>query len=190
MKTWKTIALVAVVATTLMSCASNVYVERDATVDLAQYKTYRWVDTKRDQHDNSTVTAFGQEAIRRAVQAELAKRGLQEDTTNPDLLVTHDVLVERTTTEQRDPVYSQPFTRVYYNPFLRRWATIYYPSRLMGYDAYSVPVREGTLTITLLDTETDRTVWQGWTTEQLDSRKFTQADMEKTAQRILKRLKL
>jgi len=143
MKTGKASVVTTALAITLMSCASTVHVEKDEAVNLAQYKTFRWVKTKKDQNDNSNVTAFGEEAIRTAVQEELAKRGLREDTTNPNLFITHDVLVERSTTQQRDPVYSQPVTRVYYYPFVRRWATTYYPSRFIGYDTYTVPVREG-----------------------------------------------
>jgi hypothetical protein len=40
-----------------------------------------------------------------------------------------------------------------------------------------------------MDANTDKAVWQGWTTEQMDSRRFSNKDIEKGVQRILKKLK-
>jgi hypothetical protein len=157
-KGFVTTGLVITIVTTLMSCAATVHVERDQTADLSQYKTYQWVETRTNQNDNSSITAFGDEAIHTAVQQELSQRGWREVTENPDVLITHDVLVERTTTQQSDPVYTQPFTRAFYNPYARRWGTLYYPSRFIGYDTYTVPVREGTITLTVLDAKTDKTI--------------------------------
>ena len=34
---------------------------------------------------------------------------------NPDVLVSYDVIVERNVDVQNDPVYSQPYSGLYYN---------------------------------------------------------------------------
>ena len=54
MKTGEASAVPTVLAITLMGCASTVHVERDEAVNLAQYKTFRWVETKKIK----TITAM------------------------------------------------------------------------------------------------------------------------------------
>jgi len=107
------------------------------------------------------------------VNAELAKQGWREVSDNPDVLLSYDVLVERSTEQQSDPVYSRPPTRMYYNPYRRSWGTIYYPSQFAGDQTCEVPVKEGTITITMTDARTDKVVWQAWTTERLNYSRLT-----------------
>ena len=40
--------------------------------------------------------------------------------------------------------------------------TIWYPSMLVGYHSYHVPFKEGELAVSMVDTKTNRLVWQGW----------------------------
>lgn len=172
----------------LMSCANKVYVERDESANLAKYKTYAWVDMRDKENDSKNVTSFAEDAVRRTAREELEKRGWRETNMNPDVLLSYDVLVERSTQQQSDPVYSQPFTRYYYNPWSRRWAAVYYPSQFVGYDTYDVPVKEGTVTLTLTDPDSDKAIWQGWTTETMSDQKIATSDLEKSIRSILKKL--
>jgi hypothetical protein len=118
------------------------------------------------------------------VNAELNKLGWREVSDNPDAFVSYDILVERTTEHRSDPVYSRPFTRMYYNPFARRWSTIYYPSQFIGYQNYEAPVKEGTVTISITDSKSDKVVWQGWTTENLNYSRITDAEIDKSVRNI------
>ncbi len=169
-------------------CASPVYVQRDQTANLAKYKTYSWVETKDNETDNKNTLSFADQAIHRQVNAELANRGWKEVSSNPDVLIGHDILVERSVQRQTETVYSQPFSRVYYNPWARRWGTIYYPSQFMGYNSYDTPVREGTVTISIMDAQTDKTLWQGWTTQQINHRIITDPEIAKAVKNIFKKL--
>lgn len=187
MKIIKKIGLAAIAGLVLASCASPVYVQTDESVNLAKYKTYQWVQTRANEQDTKNVTAFADETVQSAVRAELAKEGWTEVTTDPDAFVSYDILVERSVEQQSNPVYTQSFTRTYYNPYRRSWGTIYYPSQFAGYDYYSVPVKEGTLTITLMDADTDKAIWQAWTTEQLDGQKFTRGNVDKSVRNIFKK---
>ena len=173
----------------IAGCSNRVYVQKDESEYLAKARTYAWVDTKANRDDNRNVTAFAQQNIRSAVDAQLAKQGWQQTTNNPDVLVSYDILVERNRVRQSQPVYSQPFTRVYYNPWFRRWGTIYYPSEFIGYDNYSVPVKEGTVTITMMNPNTDKTIWQAWTTQDLQSNKLTSDEVNKAVRDIFKKFK-
>ena len=171
----------------LFSCANPVYVEQSESANFAKYKSYAWVEMKANQTDGRNVTGLAGDVIHRTTSEELAKKGWRETTTNPDVLLSYDVLVERSTEQRSNPVYTQPFSRVYYNPFFRRWGTVYYPSQFVGNDTYTVPVREGTLTLTMTDASTDSTVWQGWTTGTMENRRFSSGDVQKAVKSILKK---
>ena len=156
-------------AATIYSCSAPVYVEKDNSVNLSNYKTYMWVDVKSSENDaSSRATAFADVSVHNSVNAELSNWGWREVTDDPDVLISYDVLVERNVETQSDPVYSQSYSRLYYNRFTRRWSTIYYPSQFLRYQQYQVPVKEATITISMMDADTDKKIWQGWTTERLN----------------------
>jgi len=185
MKLWKFFGIVALAGLSTVSCRSPVYVQKDESVNLRNYHTYTWVETRVSENDNSRrATAYADRAVRNAVNAELSKQGWREVRNNPDVLLSYDVLVERSRERQTDPVYSQPFTRWYYNPYMRRWGTIYYPSQFVGYQNYEVPVKEGTITVTMTDAGTDKIAWQAWTTERLNYSRLTQDEISKSVRNI------
>ena len=175
----------------LIGCSSPVYVQKDDSVNLGSYKTYMWVDIRSNENDNSArAAAYADISVRNAVNAALRKAGWQEVTENPDALISYDILVERSTERQSDAVYSQPFTRSYYNPRTRRWSTIYYPSQFMGYQSYEVPVKQGTITISMVDANSDKTVWQGWTTENMNYARFTNDEISRAVNNIFKKFQV
>ncbi|HKB44596.1 MAG TPA: DUF4136 domain-containing protein [Chitinophagaceae bacterium] len=185
MKLWNNLLITVLAGLLIMGCSSPVYVQKDDTVNLNNYHTYMWVDTRANENDQSTrATAYVDMNVKNAVNAELNKLGWREVSDNPDAFVSYDILVERSTEQRSDPVYSRPVSRVYYNPFSRRWGTIYYPSQFMGYDTYTVPVKEGTVTVTITDSRTDKVVWQGWTTETLNYARITDKEINKSVKNI------
>ncbi len=172
---------------TVFSCSSPAYVEKDNSVNLSNYHTYMWVDTRAAENDPSTRSiAFADLSIHNAVSGELNQWGWKEVSDNPDVLVGYDVLVDRGVDTQTQPVYSQPFSRYYFNPYSRRWSTIYYPSQFLGYQEYQVPVREATITISMMDAKSDKKIWQGWTTERLGSAGISNLDVKKSVRNIFK----
>jgi hypothetical protein len=189
MKIVSSIVIAAFATAMIAGCSNRVYVKRDESADLAKARTYAWVRTRANKDDNRHVTAFAQQDIHSAVDAQLAKEGWRQATSNPDVLVSYDILVEKNQMHQSEPVYTRPFTRVYYNPWLRRWGTIYYPSEFIGYDNYSIPVKQGTVTITMNDSNTDKTLWQGWTTEDMQDNKLTSTEVNKAVKNIFKKFK-
>jgi hypothetical protein len=185
MKAWKILTAIPVLTCLFIACSNPVYVQKDESANFSNYRTFAWVESRASENDNaSRPTAYADISIRNAVNAHLQKLGWNEVAENPDVLVSYDILVERSTTSQSDPVYSQPYTRVYYNPYRRRWATIYYPSQLLGYQSYEVPVKEGTVTISMFDSNSDKVVWQGWTTEILNNSQITQNEIERSVRNI------
>lgn len=189
MKTVKNICAALMVVFTIAACSTPVHVAKDDTVDLSKYKTYMWVDTRYNQNDNTVrPSSYGDISVRNAANAELRNVGWGEVSTDPDLLISYDVLVQNTTARRSDPVYTQSYTRSYYNPRLRRWGTLYYPSQFLGYDNYDVPVNEGTITISLTDAYTDKVVWQGWTTEELNYTRITPEEISTSVKNIFRKL--
>ena len=172
----------------LAGCASVAHIEKDKTINFSKYQTYAWVDTKETKDDSvkTKVSDLAERTIKEAVNAELAKTGWKESK-RPDVFLTYDVLVERTIKEQNNPVYSQPYNRYFYNPYARRWVSVYYPSQFLGYDVDQQQVREGTITVSLIDAKTDKTIWQGWTTDEVNSKNLTSKEIKNGVKSIFRK---
>ena len=191
MKTFKYLCFALVAAFAFAACATPVHVEKDDAVNFKKYKTYIWVDTKYNETDNTQrPSSYGDITVRNAANAELRNIGWSETTDNPDILISYDVLVNNSTVRKSDPVYSQSYTRTYYNPRLRRWGTIYYPSEFLGYNSYDVPLKEGTITLTFTDANTDKVVLQGWTTDELNYARITSEEITAGVKNIFSKLNL
>lgn len=172
----------------LTSCASVAHVEKDDSVNFSNYHSYAWVETSASKDSAKTRQSdLTERKIREAVNAELAKQGWKEVKHRPDVLLSYDVLVERSVRDQSRSVYSDPYTRYFYNPYTRRWNSIYYPSQFLGYDNYQTPVREGTVTISLIDAKTEKTVWQGWTTDEVNSRNLSGKEIQNAVKTIFRK---
>ena len=176
------------VALLITGCAGSAHIEKDKSADFSKYKTYAWVEKPETKEVKKTEKNELAEAnIRNSVNLQLQKIGWKEVNKNPDIMVNYELLVERTAKEQKDAVYSPSFTRSYYNRYTGRVNTYYYPGQFSGYDTYTTTVKEGTVTVTMIDNKTDRAVWQGWTTSELNSRKITGKEIDQSVKTIFKK---
>ena len=188
MKSLKFFGLLMVAGLVLASCGSVAYIEKDESVNFSNYKTFAWVSSSEAQFDSTDkVISLTEQQVRKAVNAELGKEGWREVKNRPDVLLSYDVLVEKSVKEGSNPVYSMPYTRYLYNPYTRRFAAIRYPSQFLGYDYDPYEVREGTITITLVDAKTNKTVWQGWTKDEVNSRNLTSKEIESSVKNIFRK---
>lgn len=185
MKPLKFLAAIAVAGALFAGCASIAHVEKDDTVNFSNYRTYAWAQS--DSNTAKKGLELTERKTRAAVDAELAKQGWREVKAAPDVLVSYDVLVERNEKQNTNPVYSRSYMRPFFNPYTRRWGTLYYPSQFLGYDNESRLVREGTLTITMTDAKTDRMVWQGWTTDEVNSRNLSSKEIQASVKSIFRK---
>lgn len=182
----KKVLLVAAPALMLLlaACSSTAHIEKDDNTDFSRYRTFAWVD----EEGKNRTEDLAEQRIKEAVGKELQKTsGWKEVRSKPDVLLSYDVLVENNTKDISNPVYSRPFTRVVYNPVMRRYTTIYYPSQFMGYNRDERPVKEGTITISMIDTRRDKMVWQGWTTDEVNSRNLTTREIQNSVKAIFKK---
>ena len=172
----------------LASCAPTAHIEKDDNADFSHYKTFSWVDRDANgEKDRNNTNDLAEQNIRHAGTRELEKAGWREARKSPDVLLSYDVLVERSTKEQSNPRYSMPFTRTFFNPYSRRLFNVYYPSQFIGYENYEVSTREGTVTITMTDARTEKTVWQGWATDEVDSRHMTNKEIQNSVKAIFRK---
>jgi Domain of unknown function (DUF4136) len=176
----------------LASCGTTAHIEKDDNADFSRYKTFAWIDKDGEgRNDVNRRNDLTEEKIREAVNRELEKTaGWREVKNRPDVLLSYDVLVEKSTRESRNPVYSRPSSRIVYNPYTRRYTTLFYPSQFVGYDRDERPVKEGTVTISMIDARTDKTVWQGWTTEEVNSRNLTTREIQNSVRSIFRKFDL
>lgn len=171
----------------LASCGTTAHIEKDDNTDFSRYRSFAWVDKDGEGKDENRNNDLTEQRIRDAVNKELEKSGWKESKNRPDVLLSYDVLVERGVKESNNPVYSRPFSRLIYNPYTRRYSTLYYPSQFMGYERDQRAVREGTVTISMIDSKTDKTVWQGWTTDEVNSRNLTNKEIQNSVKSIFRK---
>lgn len=171
-----------------VGCAGTAQIEKDKNTDFSKYQTYSWIDKSDKKGDQKNRRAdLTESSIRNAVNVELQKKGWVETKSRPDVILNYELVVEKNQKQQQDAVYSQPFTRSYYNRSTGRIHNFYYPSQFMGYDSYTTTVKEGTVTITMIDSKTDRTVWQGWTTSELNRGNITSREIDRNVKTIFRK---
>lgn len=169
------------------SCANTAHIEKTQGTDLTRYKTYSWVEEDQKEKKPNRTRQITQQNIQAAVNKQLQKSGWRLTDSNPDVLVSTDLVIEKNQKQQQDPVYSQPYSTTYFNRYSRRFNTFYFPSRFMGYDSYSTTVKEGTVTVTLIDAKTDKAVWQGWATNELSNNQISNKEINKNVNSIFKK---
>lgn len=184
---WRLLSFIAFAVLAAAGCASSAHIEKDPSVNFASYRTFTWMLKPDSLKAKSRANDLLEKNMKMAVTRELEKVGLRENKTRPDVLMDYDVLVERAARNRSESVYSQPYYRPFFNPYTRRWGSIYYPSQYLGQENYSEPVNEGTITITMIDANTERTIWQGWTTDVVNSRYITAKEIETSVKQILKK---
>jgi hypothetical protein len=188
MKTVKLLGLLLLAAFVVSGCAAVAHVEKDETVNFSRYKTFAWTQSAlKDSVSQARVSDLTERALKEAVAAELEKEGWRETKATPDVLLAYDIVVEKTLRDENNPLYTRPFTRTMFNPYTRRWFNVFYPSQFMGYQASASEVREGTVTITMADAATEKTIWQGWTTNQVSSRNISSKEIRSGVKNIFRK---
>ena len=188
MKNFRFFGLFVIAGFILAGCGSIAHIEKDDSVNFSNYKTFAWVNSSETKSDSAQkAISLTEQNVRKAVNNELAKQGWREVKNRPDLLLSYDVLVERAVKQDSDPVYSRPYTRYVYNPYTRRYVPIYYPSQFLGYNNDQYEVREGTVTITMVDSKSNKTVWQGWTTDEVNSKNLTSKEIANSVRSIFRK---
>lgn len=173
----------------ISSCANTAHVVKTPGINMDSFKTYSWSTEDEKAGSKNRKKQMLDQRIHAAVDKQLQHQGLVEVNNNPDVMISTDFIVEKSTQQKNDPVYSRPYSRTLYNRYTGRFYSYYFPSQFIGYDNYTTKIREGTLTLTIVDAKTDQAVWQGWATRQLAQRNISDKEIEKNVKSIFKKYK-
>ena len=180
-------ALMALAVVFGMGCGATAHIEKDESVNFSKIRSFAWIGGKEkslsERHSNSIIDAN----LKNTVSETLQKKGWVEDNRNPDVLLDYNIMVENNVKQQSDPVYTRPYTRYYYNPYSRRIVPVFYPSQMVGFQDYEIPYKEGTLTLHMIDADTNKLIWQGWSADQVDGNNLTSKEVQSSVKAILKK---
>ncbi len=152
---WSAMAATALLLT---ACAStpNTFSNADPGVDFSQYKTFGYFSTLST--DNAQYQSLVSNFLKVAVAQELVVRGLDHDEENPDLRVnfyinTKDKIKTRSVPTAGGGYYD------YRDPFYDPWGG--YGGMGVTYETRVDQYTEGTLNIDVVDSKTNKLVWEG-----------------------------
>lgn len=169
----------------LASCGITSEVQKDPNVDLNSYKTYAWLG----EDGTKSYKDFQESYLMQRVDEELEKRGWRKASGNPDALIDYDIMIENELKSESEPVYSRPIVRYLYNPATRRVTTVWYPSQYLGERSYSVPYKSGTITLNVVDNDSNKLVWQGWAETEVANSRMNNETIDKIVKSIFKKFK-
>ncbi len=151
-------AIPLLVSFAIAAWAQEVRYDYDRTADFSKYRTYNWIPSR------TTVDQLTDQEIRRAVDKQLAEKGLVRVEQNPDLLVDYQFTVRE---QQQIETWGDPA----WGPGWRSptWATT---------TVTSVPV--GTIVVDIFEPARRQLVWRGVGTRTIDP----SGDPEKRAKRL------
>jgi len=160
MKKYLQISMLLAIAAYLISCGPSLKVthDYDKSVNFDQYKTFALY--KSDSiHD--AISPLNQQRIVNAVKDEMVKKGFQENTSNPDVLVNITAVLEnRVAVSSTTDYYG-------YGGMYRP----YYWGGGMGSSTTNYNVqhyKDGSLIIDVVDANSKKLVWQGTGNKEID----------------------
>lgn len=174
----------------MASCGQVAHVQKDDSVDFTKIRTYAWVyGTRKDTLSQKTgVNDLIDRKIRSSIDRNLRKNGWMLVNRKPDVLLVYDVDIQRENRTVSDPVYSMPVTRWFFSPYNRRYVPVYYPSQFIGFDDHRESYKEGTITLTLMNANSEKTIWQGWASTEINGKRMTDKEIESNVKAIVKKL--
>jgi hypothetical protein len=169
----------------LAACGITSEAQKDPDVDLNSYKTYAWLE----KDGSKSYKDFQESYLTDRVNQELSKRGWRKvnSSENPDALVDYDIMIENELKNESEPVYSRPIVRYLYNPATRRVTTVWYPSQYLGERSYSVPYKSGTITLNVVDNDSNKLVWQAWAETEVSNSRLDNDTIDKIVKSIFKK---
>jgi hypothetical protein len=129
-----------------VALAQKVVYDYDRGTDFSKYRTYQWVQVPNGQTPNQLLD----QQIRRAIDEELAQKGLQQSNSNPDLLIGYQTAVRP---QQQIDTWGD------YSPW--GWGPGMVQTTVTTVDV-------GTLVLDIYDPARRQLVWRGSATKTLD----------------------
>jgi len=162
----------------LAGCAPRVYTEQDQDAKLQGYHRFAWLTPPpapvRDPILDSQIL---ESRVHHAVSGDLKTRGYEEvaPDASPDFLVTYHTSAKQTV-ESTGPSFSFGFI----DAFPRGFGAVGFGPDIQSRD-------EGTLMLDVLDAQSKRLVWRGWTTELLNQDNYSDKSVQDAVKDIFDR---
>jgi len=175
----KRIIVVLFLAILGFSCTRNLHIEREPNIFIEQYRTYGWNKLEATKAAHPLYSSFElNQAIVRAIDKNLAKKGFRRNIDMPDFFVDFHIYVE----EQKfqNLVCETGFYRGerYLTDLSQR--TYCESPKIVNYD-------DGTLIIDIIDAQTGQLVWRGTAGEIIDNPVYATEIFRLKVKRILKK---
>jgi len=149
--------------------AQKIKVEFDKTVDFAQFKTFAW-----DPTPQAAARPLLVEAIKGAINEELAKRGLKQVTENPDLYIALYGATDSDMAVTYSDFYYGPWGIPAFDQSFLMWGS------LPGTTNTAV-VHKGQLVVDLIDAGRKKLAWRGIATQKLSDQQLKLVEQVNTA---------
>jgi len=148
------------IVTVATSCepALKVSTDYDKAANFSQYKTFSMY---QDVNIHDAISQLNQDRIINAIKNEMKKKGYQETSSSPDLMVNVVAIL-------KDRVDVSSTTNYYgYGGYYRPYS--YYGGGMGGTTNYTTRhYKDGSLIIDLVDANTKKLVWQGIGNKEID----------------------
>lgn len=130
----------------------------DPTADFSQFKTYAWGPHGTPAHPMLAADVVG------AIDDQLKQKGLQEVTSNPDLIIqVYGAMDQDTTFYSDDPLYNGSGGIPPFDPSMTG------PADSGMYGSTSVTLHKGDMVVDVIQAKTKKLVWRGMASQSLSS---------------------
>jgi hypothetical protein len=150
----------------LSACSPRIYVDQDPDAKLGGYHRFAWAPPPpAPVHDPILDSQILDDRVHKAVSADLKGRGYEEvaPDANPDFLVTYHTSSKQTV-QSTGSNFSFGFGFV--DAFPHSFGAVGFSPDVQTRD-------EGTLMLDVLDAQSKRLVWRGWTTQLLNQDNYS-----------------
>ncbi|QJW92285.1 DUF4136 domain-containing protein [Spirosoma taeanense] len=165
------------VITSLGSCSRYRIIrnQTDNSATWSSYRTFAFVDTNRIEATPRDTYQAAVAQVKQAVANELARRGYQQTTDNPDLLVNLGTVVKEKTQTRPTTIYEAP---------------LYIGQRRYSWRSQDVPIgtyQEGTVSLHVVDAQRNALVWDVAVSSVLNQRRVTTDQVSEAVARVFEK---
>lgn len=157
-----------ILAIVMISCGPKVNTSKLGDKDLSNYNSFAYLpnsnfdDLKKFETDDTVGTA-----IIESVNRNMKQKGFELDRDTPDLLVLISTMTDKERSVSQQPVYAtypnfygRPYgvSPYYQNQYFYNYSGY---NRIIGYDRDIDRYKEGTLLMSLVDSDSKEVIWRG-----------------------------
>lgn len=173
------IFLIGAIALSGCSSYNNTSSNYDKSVDFEKYKTYAWLNSQKSQVPAAYYNDVIENNAKNYIDQNFKNRGYTVDTLNPDILMelvlkskkkTEEIQVSNPYNYSNHTYYNNPYNpyydnNLYYgNQYYNRYPNYNYGmhySYNVGYRTKTMKYTEITITINMIDRDSNKLVWTG-----------------------------